>query len=74
MQRFSFDGICFQPMGDDGHWERIKDDDDLNPIYGHFNWKGGNWTDGDPWCEKPAQPDYVPVEGDDLREYSLVEN
>ena len=55
-------------MGDDGHWERIKDDDDLNPIYGHFNWKGGNWTDGDPWCEKPAQPDYVPVEGDDLRE------
>ena len=49
----------FQRLGDEGDWILVEDQ-----TYVEFKWNGtmDPWTEG-AWCEKPAQPTDIKVEG-----------
>jgi len=57
----SIDDDFKMPMGDDGKWI-LNQSDPTNPF---FDWEygtKGKWSKGEPWCEKPEQPDDVNTE------------
>ena len=45
-------------MGDDGKWF-LNQTDPTNPYYDWEYGTKGEWSQGEPWCEKPEQPDDV---------------
>ena len=52
---------AFQRLGDEGDWILVQNQ---TLATFEFKWNGtmGNWTGG-AWCEKPAQPTDIKVEG-----------
>ena len=60
--------FLLQPMGDDGKWFLNQTD----PTKPYYDWKygtKGEWSQGEPWCEKPEQPDDVNTETGDIRSH-----